>query len=214
MTRQTIPSIRQSGLRRIFLNSALAMLFCCAASSCGDDSDSPMPDGGSSGTGGKSGGGAGQGGSAAGAPAPKPVPCGSNTCYPPPNALSGLLGGMALPIALPMPAACCVDESKGTCGTAAMEGAACEVMATPDPRCPGINLGALGAAAGGLGNLATGCCTASGQCGLNGMLFGRGCVDNAEVGSIFGPLGGLIMVPAAMPCDHPQDDAGSSDAGS
>ena len=147
-----------------------------------------------------------------------PVPCGSNTCSPPPNPLSGLLGGlggMALPTGfLPTPVACCAEESTGTCGTAAMAGAACEIRATPDSRCPGLSLGALGAAAGGLANLAGGCCTPSGQCGLDGMIFGRGCVDNSEVGSMLGPLGGFVMLPTPRACDQPAEDAGVGDAGS
>ena len=143
-----------------------------------------------------------------------PVPCGSNTCNPPPNPFAALLGNMPLPIALPMPMACCADESKGTCGTAATAGAACEIPATPDARCPGLSLGALGGAAAGAANLAAGCCTPSGQCGLDGMIFGRGCVDNSEVGAMLGPLGGFLTVPAARPCDQPLDDAGAADAGS
>ena len=136
-------------------------------------------------------------------------------CSQPANPLSALTGGMPLPIALPMPVACCADESTGTCGTAAMAGAMCEIPATPDSRCPGISLGALGgAAAGGLGMLAGGCCTPSGQCGLDGMIFGRGCVDNSEVQGLLGPLGGFIMLPVARACDAPQEDAGTADAGS
>lgn len=148
-----------------------------------------------------------------------PVPCGMSTCYPPPNPLSGLIGGLGVmaPIALPMAMACCVDESTGTCGTAMAAGATCEVRATPDARCPSVGLGALGAAAGGLGglagNLAGGCCTTAGQCGLDGMLFGRGCVDNAEVGTMLGALGSFLTLPPPMPCDRPQDDAGTVDAG-
>jgi hypothetical protein len=212
MNRQTIVSFNRSGLRRTLLSSSLATLICSAAWGCGgDDSDSPMPTAGSSAAAGRSGSG-GQAG-VAGTPAAMPVPCGSSMCYPPPNPLSALIGGMPLPIMLPSPMACCVDESAGTCGTAAMAGAMCEARATPDSRCPGISLGALGGAAAGLGNIAGGCCTPSGQCGLDGMIFGRGCVDNSEVGSMLGALGGLIMLPPAMACDRPQDDAGAADAG-
>ncbi|HKP60484.1 MAG TPA: hypothetical protein VJV78_27345 [Polyangiales bacterium] len=172
-----------------------------------------MPTGGSSGAAGASGS-AGQSAGGAGAPAPPmPVPCGSTMCYPPQNPLSGLLGGMMLPIQLPSAAACCIDESKGTCGTAAAVGATCEARATPDSRCPGVNLGAFGGAAAGLTGLFSPCCTASNQCGLDGMLFGRGCVENSEVGAMLGPLNGFLMLPPARACDAPQEDAGAADAG-
>ncbi|HKU37841.1 MAG TPA: hypothetical protein VJR89_06835 [Polyangiales bacterium] len=213
---------------RHILPSALACLLCAAALSCsGDDSDGSEPVAGSSGGGGKGGAvAAGQGGSGGSVPPPMPVPCGSNMCTPPTNPLSALLGGMAIPglptgAALPMAVACCVDQSKGTCGTAATAGAACEPPAVPDTRCPGLDLGALGAAAGGLGGLggaSSGCCTPSNMCGLDGALFGRGCVENGEAKSMLGAIpfvGTLFNVPAPRACDAPPagDDAGSPDAG-
>jgi hypothetical protein len=126
-------------------------------------------------------------------------------------------GGAAIP-GLPMPVACCLDESNGTCGTAASEGAACEAPAAPDSRCPGFSLGALGAAAGGLlGNTMQGCCTPNNQCGLDGSIFGRGCVENGEASSMISALpfiGTLIMFPPTLACDRPiEDDAGVDDAG-
>lgn len=100
----------------------------------------------------------------------------------------------------------------------------CEAPATPDSRCASVNLGALGAAAGGLtAGFGRGCCTPSNQCGLDGSIFGRGCVDNAEASSMLAAIpfiGTLIMVPASKTCDTPltttppaTDDAGSADAG-
>jgi hypothetical protein len=214
---------QQSTPRRAVLTPWFAALMCSVAFSCGDDSgDNPKSDAGIAGTSGKGGAG-GVGGGAAGAPAP--VECGSSKCTPQPNPLTALLGtfGMGAPVAgLPAPVACCVDEANGTCGTAAMEGAACEVIATPDTRCPSIGLGGLGAAAGGaaagLGNLAAGCCTPSGACGLDGALFGRGCVENSEVKAMLGAIpivGTLLTVPPALACDRPIDvnDAGAADAG-
>ncbi|HET6334648.1 MAG TPA: hypothetical protein VFG30_15605 [Polyangiales bacterium] len=129
--------------------------------------------------------------------------------------------GAAAP-GLPVAVACCFDEAKGTCGSAAATGATCEVPSTPDTRCPGVDLGALGAAAGGaaagLGNLMTGCCTPTGACGLDGSIFGRGCVENSEAKAMIGAIpfvGTLLNLPPALQCDRPQDlnDAGTDDAG-
>jgi hypothetical protein len=210
--------------RRAVLTSCFAALLCSAAVGCGDDSGDSPKDAGSAGASGRGGAG-GASGSAAGAPAP-PVACGSTMCTPRPSPLTALLGafgmgGAALP-GLPTALACCVDEGTGTCGAAASEGATCEVFATADTRCPGIGLGALGAAAGGatagLGNLAAGCCTASGACGLDGSIFGRGCVENGEAKAMIGAIPGigtLLMVPPVLACDRPLDvdDAGAADAG-
>lgn len=144
-------------------------------------------------------------------------------CLPRPNPFTAALGGMGqgAPLPLPTPVACCVDAANGVCGTAAAAGATCEVAATPDTRCPGIDLGGLGAAAGGfaslLGNLSTGCCTPAGQCGVDGSIFGRGCVENGEARAMLGQLpaiGALIPVPPSLACDRPLvDDAGVDDAG-
>lgn len=119
-----------------------------------------------------------------------------------------------LPVALPMPVACCFDGASSQCGVS-MSGATCEAPATADTRCPGIDLQALGGLAGGLpiGNVMTGCCTAAGMCGLDGALFGRGCVENGEAKSMLGmvPLiGTLLPIPAPIACDHPPID---TDAG-
>jgi hypothetical protein len=87
-----------------------------------------------------------------------------------------------------------------------------------------VNLGALGAFAGGAagsaGTMMNGCCTAANQCGLDGALFGEGCVENAAAASMLAgiPLiGGLVTVPAARACDaapnEPEADGGADDAG-
>jgi len=147
-------------------------------------------------------------------------------CTPTPSPITGLLGmfggGAAVP-GLPMAVACCLDESASKCGTAAAEGAMCEAPAVPDSRCSGFSLGALGAAAGGaasgLGALAQGCCTPNNMCGLDGSIFGRGCVENNEARSMLSAIplvGTLLMVPPARACDAPPpagDDAGAGDAG-
>jgi hypothetical protein len=211
---------------RALLTSCFAALICAAAIGCGDDDDNTPPDAGAVAGKGGSGGKGGAGGSAvAGSAAPQPVPCGSTMCTPPANPLTGLLGafGMGGQVAgLPAPAACCLDEASGKCGTAAMEGAMCEAPAVADSRCMGFSLGALGGAIPGggaaLGNLATGCCTESGMCGLDGAIFGRGCVENSEVKAMLGAIpfvGNLLMVPAPIACDHPiiTEDAGAEDAG-
>jgi hypothetical protein len=62
-----------------------------------------------------------------------------------------------------------------------------------------------------------GCCVAN-KCGLDGALFGRGCVENAEAKALLSAIpfvGGLITVPPARACDAPTDaaDGGTEDAG-
>ncbi len=145
-----------------------------------------------------------------------PVPCGSNMCQPPAGlgALAGGLGGAAgglggLGGALPMPVACCLDDSAGTCGLAPMAGATCEKPAVPDDRCPGPDLGALGALAGGM---MAGCCTDDGMCGVDGATFGNGCVENSAAASMIMAvplIGSFIMIPPPRPCDATGEDGGT-----
>ncbi len=218
---------RFSSARPTLLTTCFAAALCAAALGCGDDAQEKEPDAGAAagrGGGGGTSGGASGSTAIAGTPAPPPVPCGSTLCTPIPSPITGLLGmfggGAAVP-GLPMAVACCLDEAAGKCGTAAAEGAMCEAPAAPDARCPGFSLGALGAAAGGaasgLGALAQGCCTPSNMCGLDGSIFGRGCVENNEARTMLGAIpiiGTLLTVPAARACDAPiADDAGTDDAG-
>lgn len=162
--------------------------------------------GGAGGAGGRAGGTA---GTAAGY-----VKCGSKQCAPPANILAGL------PLGIPLSVACCADSSTGLCGAAAAAGELCEPPAKVDARCPGVNLGGLGAIAGGgmmvPADAMNGCCTPDNACGLDGALFGRGCVENGEVAAVLGAiplLGSLIMVPASRACDAPPaDDAADGGA--
>ncbi|MEY4578941.1 MAG: hypothetical protein RL701_3644 [Pseudomonadota bacterium] len=78
-----------------------------------------------------------------------------------------------------------------------------------DSACPGIDLSALAALVGGLGKNApndkAGCCT-NDACGINGVIFGRGCVENDEMRRILQGVpvvGPLIAVPAAATCESP-----------
>jgi hypothetical protein len=153
-----------------------------------------------------------------------PVACGTTQCNPPANPLSGILssfGGGAFSGLVPTPQACCIDESAGTCGVT-IEGGACEELAIVDTRCPKANLGMLGSFV----NIQP--CCLDNQCGQDGRLFGRGCVENSQVASMLGPLaqGGGFTFPASQACDAPaptpdagtpsDDDAGAptdSDAG-
>jgi hypothetical protein len=196
----------------------LIALFCAAACSSHrdtDDDDERDEDAGAAGRAGRGGGG-GAGGAAGSGPAA--VRCGSAQCPAPVS----LLSAIPIPTGIPAPVACCVDESKATCGTAAMPGATCEPVAVADTRCPGIDLGALNMLAGGAAPggemMMSGCCIDN-ACGLDGALFGRGCVENGEVASMLSgiPLiSTLVSVPAPRACDAPPDtelDAGSEDAG-
>jgi hypothetical protein len=198
--------------------AALVLTAACGKYDPGDFDESD--DAGVSGRGGRSGsggrGGTGGGPTAtAGRPAPVPtVSCGSATCMAPPN----LLAGLPIPTGIPAPVACCVDEESGQCGSAASEDAECEPPATADARCPGIDLGALGML-GGTGMMTpaepmSGCCTPDDQCGLDGALFGRGCVENDQARMLLGGIpfiGGLIDIPPAQACDAPEQDAGVED---
>jgi hypothetical protein len=108
---------------------------------------------------------------------------------------------------VPDAVACCLDPATGACGSAAATDAMCEAPAIADARCPGIDLSALAALVGGLGDKAAaakvGCCTQGGMCGCDGALFGRGCVENSAVKSMLGSvpvIGPLVKVPAPMAC--------------
>jgi hypothetical protein len=158
----------------------------------------------------------------AGSPAREapPITCGSIECAAPANPLRDLVNAVpALVGLLPTPAACCLDAQRGACGMTSEHGLGCEPRAIPDSRCPGVDLSPLGAFAGALGGaVMAGCCIEE-RCGLDGALFGRGCVENDQARAALGAiplLSSLANLPAAMSCNgtplHPAD-AGSEDAG-
>jgi hypothetical protein len=205
--------MRIASFVRPYALGLLALLCACGSHRDGksDERDEDAGAAGRAGAGGRGGAGSGAAGSG-----PAPVACGRAQCPAPVGLLS------AFPTGVPAPVACCVDASKGTCGSAAMAGAACEPVAIADTRCPGIDLGALamlggGAAQGGT-MMMSGCCIEN-ACGLDGALLGRGCVENGQAASMLSgiPLiGTLIAVPAPRACDAPAEmqlDAGAEDAG-
>jgi len=218
--------------------SGAALAGCGGDDDGGGAKDSGAPEGGTDGgAGGMSGGGGGGAGGAGGSGmTAQPVECGSNTCQPPSNPLAGLIGMFAGALgggmALPTPQACCLDEGAGTCGISMTVGGTCEELAVTDARCPRLMFPMLGPI--DIGSLlgpdaGAGCCTDDNQCGLNGTLFGRGCVELSEAatmlgglggggdgGTGLGGLGGGLMFPEPRACDAPpDDDAGMSgdDAG-
>jgi hypothetical protein len=72
-----------------------------------------------------------------------------------------------------------------------------------------------GAPAGGA---AMGGCCVGNACGIDGALFGRGCIENTEAVSVLGTIpliGSLITIPPQLACDRPivEVDAGPEDAG-
>lgn len=165
--------------------------------------DSGMPDASTAGTGGTggSGGTGGTGGSTATA-----VPCGDTTC----TATDPFMGLGAM-FGLPGPMACCVDEAASTCGMVNMMTSMCAVPPpppTPDPSCPGVSAG---------GMMMNGCCV-DGQCGVDGTVFGMGCVENASAAQqimAIPLIGGFIMIPPPQACGAGGDDGGTdSDGGS
>lgn len=152
-------------------------------------------------------------------PAP-PVQCGPTLCPAPDNIASELLTDVVgLPSVVPDAVACCLDGAAGGCGSAAAIGGTCEPLASPDDRCPGIDLSALAALIGGLGkgaNYMVGCCTREGACGSDGRLFGRGCVENDEVKRMLGSvpvIGPLITFPPVQPCAAGGSGESGPDAG-
>jgi hypothetical protein len=122
----------------------------------------------------------------------------------------GALGGV-----LPTPTACCLDEAGETCGVKPNATGACEPLASTDSRCPKAELGMLG----GFINISP-CCDADNQCGQDGRIFGRGCVENTQVAAMLGPLamGGGFAFPPSRACDAPvtpttpDEDAGVADS--
>lgn len=148
---------------------------------------------------------------------PATVACGPSECMRPPNLAADLLMKVTgLPMTGADTVACCLDEEEGVCSSAASVGVSCDVVAVMDERCPGVDLSALSNLVGGLFDSTqeamVGCCT-RGMCGLNGQIFGRGCVENAEAKrmlSVVPVIGPLINVPAPRACDLGEAD---SDAG-
>lgn len=151
------------------------------------------------------------------AQASAPVACGSKECTRPPNLAADLLMKVTgLPMTGAETVACCLDEEVGVCSSAASVGASCDTVAVMDKRCPGVDLSAISDLVGGLfdstQDAMIGCCT-HGACGLNGQMFGRGCVENAEAKrmlNVVPVIGPLISVPAPRACDlgEPDNDAG------
>lgn len=186
-------------------------------------------------------GGAGSAGGAAGAagqgwylapieplpPAVPPIECGPVLCPAPHNIAGELLRTIAhVERNIPDAVACCVDPDRGICGTAASSDDPCDSPTVLNPQCPGIDLSALAALVGGFGkdtpSDTTGCCTRD-ACGIDGLIFGRGCVENNEMRRILSAVpivGPLITVPQPAVCeslgetpDGGFDPALDSDAG-
>lgn len=149
------------------------------------------------------------------APRPAEVECGAKQCIAPSNVAGDLLRGVTgLEITVPDPSPCCIDEAAELCGSASGPGMACDTPAVAEASCPGIDLSALASLVGGLGKKAEsamiGCCT-HGACGLDGALFGRGCVENADAKRMLSNVpivGALITVPPPAACAMHDSDAG------
>jgi hypothetical protein len=117
------------------------------------------------------------------------IPCGQNSCAP------------SSPLGLP---ACCADQTIGMCGT--MMGNSCSLPPKVDPSCPSVTI----PIAGEVGS----CCADNDKCGLDGSLFGMGCVDYKALTSSLGVLGGVLTLPPEQGCGESEGDAGpDEDAG-
>ena len=129
------------------------------------------------------------------------VPCGPMRCAQPATLLPA---GMPIPIPMPMPMpmACCFDKAAGECGiTTALPD--CMKLAVPDTTCPSIDFSALAAFLPPGGTMGAGCCTADGQCGIDGSSFGNGCTENSEAAAMLSAMpliGSLIIIPPPQPC--------------
>ena len=153
-------------------------------------------------------------------PPPPPVSCGDALCMRPKNIAADLLMSVTgLPMTGADTVACCLDEAEGICSAAASVGASCDTVATMDNRCPGVDLSALADLVGGLVDMTRdamiGCCT-HGACGLDGRIFGRGCVENEEAKrmlSVVPVIGPLIDVPPPRACDLGEIGEVDNDAG-
>jgi hypothetical protein len=136
-----------------------------------------------------------------------PLACGPSECTRPKNVAADLLMSVTgLPMTGADTVACCLDESEGVCSAAASPGATCDTVAVMDNRCPGVDLSALADLVGGLFDMTRdamiGCCTHD-ACGLDGKIFGRGCVENADAKRMLSAvpvIGPLIKVPPPRPC--------------
>jgi hypothetical protein len=184
----------------VVLAAGLALSGCGGDDGGGDeDVDSGTPGtggGGGMGSGGMGTGGMGTGGMGTGGMAATSIPCGPMTCTDP-------LGGMMLPIPIPLPTVCCVDETMGICGSM-MAGGACMEPPPSDPRCPTVTAPLPGLTL-------TSCCTSTGLCGLDASLLSMGCIDFATIAG--GTFGAFLPVPAETVCDASLMDAGTEDAG-
>lgn len=210
MMRMLAESMSGSALVRLAVAASLLAAIGCGRHRGLDEDDDDRDAGEDAGRGGAGRGGTGgRGGSGGTAGGATPmVKCGTKQCTAPANPLAAL----GLPSAL----ACCADASQNACGVQASADVTCEPLASVDMRCPGVNLGVLGAFAGdAAAGLMTGCCIDN-QCGLDGALFGRGCVEDSEASSLLTmiPLvGGLVQVPSARACDGTSQPSGDEDAG-
>lgn len=212
---------------------AMLVLSTSTLVACGGDDSDSTPEGGSGGdggggdgdgdgdaggTGGMGGtGGGGTGGTGGGGPVAMPVPCGSATCQPPTNPLGAFAGALGMGVMLPATAfACCRDEAAGECGYAMTENAPAEMCnepATPDTRCEDFEIPIEIPLP--LPPLGVGCCI-NNQCGIDGQLFGQGCVENSAAEEMLTaqPMIGMFLmdgVPAPHACDMPLPVDGGTD---
>jgi hypothetical protein len=134
------------------------------------------------------------------------VTCGETQCGAPKNVAADLLRGVTgFSMTGAETVGCCLEAASSTCSAGPIAGGTCDVLAVPEPRCPGVDLSALVALVGGLGSSAQtmlGCCTHD-LCGQDGELFGRGCVENGEAKRMLSAIpvvGPLIKVPLPQQC--------------
>jgi hypothetical protein len=144
----------------------------------------------------------------------EPVPCGTMKCAQPASLLPGGMAPAGLPIMLPMPMACCFDPATSECGIT-MAAGSCNAIPVPDTTCPSIDLSGVAMFLMGMTG-GFGCCTAEGQCGVDGAALGNGCIENGEAAAMLaasplGALAGLIPIPPPQACGGGSD--GGTDAG-
>lgn len=148
--------------------------------------------GGAGGRGGSTGSG-GTSHSSAGMTAAPALTCGTATCPAPPRIAAPDSG-------VPIPRACCLDQSASTCGITNSASTVCEARAVADPRCPAFQL---------IPNSSTVPCCINNACGQDGSGVGRGCIENSVFSRQF-PSG--TTTPPSRACDAAAD-AGVVDGG-
>lgn len=108
---------------------------------------------------------------------------------------------------------CCLDPQLGTCGYSLLTGNSCMLPPSDVAGCPAVELSA--------GLKLASCCTAEGQCGVNGTMFGLPACTGLAAARALGQGSSPLSFPEPRACETPLDaavqsavDGSASDASS